>query len=164
MVIAEVEYRIATPVPETQLTSQNFAPIWLPHWPPWICTISRMVATCCLTTPLPVCTMFCGKHGCSRFSQQDRYSIPFQGSSGIGFVKCSTMQCPPLVWDVQALHIVAVCLQSVRQCQMKVKGIGWTYGTLPAERDNCMCAKDRAQRSISLQRYVSRLQMSHWYL
>ena len=24
-------------------TSQNFAPIWLPHWPPWMCTSSRMV-------------------------------------------------------------------------------------------------------------------------
>ena len=25
-------------------TSQNLAPIWLPHWPPWMCTISRMAA------------------------------------------------------------------------------------------------------------------------
>jgi len=21
-------------------TSQNLAPIWFPHWPPWTCTIS----------------------------------------------------------------------------------------------------------------------------
>ena len=25
------------------ITSQNFAPIWLPHWPPWMETISRML-------------------------------------------------------------------------------------------------------------------------
>ncbi len=26
-----------------QRTSQNLAPIWFPHWPAWMCTISRMV-------------------------------------------------------------------------------------------------------------------------
>lgn len=25
-------------------TSQNLEPTWLPHWPPWMCTISRMAA------------------------------------------------------------------------------------------------------------------------
>jgi hypothetical protein len=30
--------------PRPRLTSQNLAPIWLPHWPPWMCTISRMFA------------------------------------------------------------------------------------------------------------------------
>ena len=24
------------------MTSQNLAPIWFPHWPPWTCTSSRM--------------------------------------------------------------------------------------------------------------------------
>eukprot|EP00701_Giardia_intestinalis_P003563 XP_001707387.1 Hypothetical protein GL50803_39642 [Giardia lamblia ATCC 50803] len=24
------------------MTSQNFAPIWLPHWPAWMWTISRI--------------------------------------------------------------------------------------------------------------------------
>merc|ERR1719335_1799049 len=28
----------------SEITSQNFAPIWLPHWPPWMCTSSRMSA------------------------------------------------------------------------------------------------------------------------
>eukprot|EP00958_Prasinococcus_capsulatus_P021141 scaffold2830_cov395-Prasinococcus_capsulatus_cf.AAC.1 len=28
----------------SQMTSQNLAPIWLPHWPPWIWTISLMVS------------------------------------------------------------------------------------------------------------------------
>ena len=26
----------------TDRTSQNFAPIWLLHWPPWMCTSSRI--------------------------------------------------------------------------------------------------------------------------
>src|SRR6056297_3255312 len=26
----------------SETTSQNLAPIWLPHWPPWMETISRM--------------------------------------------------------------------------------------------------------------------------
>ena len=31
------------PMPcSSESTSQNLAPIWLPHWPPWIATISRL--------------------------------------------------------------------------------------------------------------------------
>merc|ERR1719207_322453 len=30
----------------SEITSQNFAPIWLPHWPPWMCTSSRICAGC----------------------------------------------------------------------------------------------------------------------
>ena len=30
----------------SETTSQNLAPIWLPHWPPWIATISRMTSRC----------------------------------------------------------------------------------------------------------------------
>eukprot|EP00963_Diacronema_lutheri_P011523 scaffold1401_cov330-Pavlova_lutheri.AAC.111 len=30
--------------PSASRTSQNLEPTWLPHWPPWMCTISRMIA------------------------------------------------------------------------------------------------------------------------
>jgi len=35
------------------LTSQNLAPIWLPHCPAWMCTISLMVALDSLSLLLP---------------------------------------------------------------------------------------------------------------
>ena len=31
------------------MISQNLAPIWLPHWPAWMWTISLMFAGCCLS-------------------------------------------------------------------------------------------------------------------
>ena len=32
------------------ITSQNLAPIWFPHWPPWTCTSSRMASEGSLVT------------------------------------------------------------------------------------------------------------------
>ena len=38
-----------------QHTSQNFAPIWLPHCPAWMCTISRILPGCRSKLPREAC-------------------------------------------------------------------------------------------------------------
>ena len=44
------------PMPcSSETTSQNLAPIWLPHWPPWTATISRMSAVDVLEQPTRGC-------------------------------------------------------------------------------------------------------------
>ena len=52
------EYRRNAALSCTAHTSQNFAPIWLPHWPPWICTISRILTAYSLQ-PLSLNSLQC---------------------------------------------------------------------------------------------------------
>lgn len=45
-----------------RLTSQNLAPIWFPHCPPWMCTISRILQVDWLAGLTQLCLAGCWAH------------------------------------------------------------------------------------------------------